>query len=87
MEATFERIYGKHGDWVALFRTGDGFVRTELLCSATEPQVYLTMDYWTSAGAYEAFRREHAAEYKTIDAKCEELTEEETELGSFTPLA
>jgi heme-degrading monooxygenase HmoA len=86
MEPTFEAIYGPAGDWVALFRTGEGFLRTELIHSRTEPQVYLTLDYWTSAEAYEAFRQRHSADYQAIDARCEELTEEETDLGQFNPL-
>jgi heme-degrading monooxygenase HmoA len=86
MEATFERIYGPQGDWAALFKTGEGFVRTELNRSQSDPQVYLTMDYWSSAEAYERFRQQHTAEYKRIDVGCESLTEDETEIGRFTPL-
>jgi heme-degrading monooxygenase HmoA len=83
MEATFETIYGPQGDWVTLFKTGEGFIRTELNRSATDPRLYLTLDYWTSEEAYDRLREHHAAEYEAIDAKCEALTEEETEVGKF----
>jgi heme-degrading monooxygenase HmoA len=87
MEPTFASIYGPQGDWVALFKTATGFVRTDLNRSETDPRIYLTLDYWTSAEAYDRFRNQHSAEYKAIDAECESLTESETELGRFTPVA
>ena len=85
IEATFERIYGSRGEWALLFQTGEGFVRTELNRSTGDPQIYVTLDYWSSAEAYDRFHEQHSAQYHAIDAKCESLTESEVELGRFTP--
>jgi len=46
-------------------------------------RMYLTLDYWTSQEAYEAFRERHLAEYKAIDARCETMTESEREIGRY----
>ncbi len=82
-EAEFERHYGPAGTWVQLFRRAKEFVRTDLL---RDPEVrgrYLTIDCWTSLGAYHAFKQTFAAEYKMIDAQMEALTQSETKLGVF----
>lgn len=85
MEETFERIYGPEGDWARLFRSSEGYLRTELIRSRTDSQVYLTLDFWRSEESYDHFRQDHAADYKEIDTRCESLTEAETHLGKFTP--
>jgi len=41
---------------------------------------------WVSKADYDRFRSDHRQEYQAIDAQCEELTEEETELGQFERL-
>lgn len=87
MEPVFEKTYGPHGDWVTLFKTGEGFLRTELVRGTANPQQYLTLDHWSSEEAYENFRLNNAAQYKSVDARCEALTESETEIGRFKKLA
>lgn len=86
MEAPFQRIYGPQGDWAQLFRTGAGYLRTELNRSLTDPQVFVTLDFWTSQHAYDRFRGESSAGYDAIDARCEALTISELELGRFAPV-
>ena len=82
METRFEKIYGPHGDWVQLFSQNDAYVRTELVHESNSAS-YLTLDFWTSETAYDAFRKQHRAEYKTLDLKCEGMTENEQEIGRF----
>ena len=38
--ATFERIYGPHGDWAQLFRRCNGYAGTELLKLDGEEPIY-----------------------------------------------
>jgi heme-degrading monooxygenase HmoA len=79
-EAAFEAAYGDKGAWSTFFRTGEGYVGTELM-RATDG-TYLTVDRWISADAYRTFRDVRAAEYERIDARCAVLTIEETPLGA-----
>ena len=82
--ALFERIYGRDGDWAALFRRAAGYVDTLLLKDRTVANRYLTVDRWQSEDAYERFRSEFGAEYRLLDARCEELTLAERSLGTYT---
>ncbi|HKT45467.1 MAG TPA: antibiotic biosynthesis monooxygenase [Gaiellaceae bacterium] len=61
--AEFERAYGPDGDWAQFFRTGRGYVGTELLRDVEMPGRYLVVDRWESADAYNAFASEHREEY------------------------
>ena len=82
-EEAFARAYGPDGDWARLFSNGKGYRGTELLKDAERPARYLTIDRWESEEDYERLREHHAAEYKAIDERCEELTEGETQVGEF----
>jgi heme-degrading monooxygenase HmoA len=59
----FERAYGANGEWAEFFRTGQGYIGTELLRDVEEPDRYLVIDRWESADAYNAFLAAHQAEY------------------------
>jgi hypothetical protein len=48
------------------------------------PQIYWTLDFWTSRRAYENFKKRYAEEYKRIDSKCENLTVSEREVRTFS---
>jgi heme-degrading monooxygenase HmoA len=85
MEDAFLRIYGPEGDWARLFKSGEGYLGTELNRNLSDQQVYVTLDFWSSEEAYNRFRKANAAAYKEIDARCESLTESEVELGRFMP--
>jgi hypothetical protein len=78
--ASFERSYGPDGVWARLFRRSSEYVRTDLLKSAG---AYITLDWWTSLEAYNAFREEHADDYALIDAASESVTLFEERLGEF----
>jgi len=86
-ERHFEETYGPRGAWARLFRTAEGFVRTELNRDLKDLDRYLTLDFWTSKEAYEAFRAKHVTEYAAIDRECEALTMEEKFLGEFSRVA
>lgn len=79
----FARDYGRDGTWARFFRRSRDYVRTDLL---TDGRFYLTLDWWTSRAAYDAFRREHAAEYTRIDSLCEDVTTSEEKVGEFEEL-
>jgi len=76
----FETHYGPDGTWARLFRKDPGYVRTDLL---RDGNTYVTLDWWTSREAYDAFRAQHASEYAELDAICEALTETEEKTGAF----
>jgi heme-degrading monooxygenase HmoA len=61
--ATFEQVYGPEGEWAQFFRSGDGYIGTELLRDVDEPDRYLVVDRWESVDAYNAFLSTHQAEY------------------------
>jgi heme-degrading monooxygenase HmoA len=79
----FERIYGPDGDWARLFRTGKGYIRTELIRDLETSRRYLTIDHWSSRKAYARFKKEKRTEYQAIDEKCALLTECEVLAGEF----
>lgn len=83
-EREFETAYGPAGDWVRLFRSGPGYLGTELLRALRDPRRYLTVDRWESREVYDSFRATRAADYDALDRRFEGLTESETELGSFS---
>lgn len=83
----FERAYGAHGDWVRLFNTADGYIKTELHRDPENPARYITLDFWISRSQYESFREQAKSQYSEIDAKCERFTEDEQLLGEFSDLS
>jgi len=84
-ESEFERAYGPSGEWAQLFLRAAGYLGTELLlrCSDDASREYLTLDRWASRAAYQAFQASRSEEYRQLDRRSEELTEEETFLGTF----
>jgi len=82
----FERAYGPAGDWVQLFRRGAGYLRTELHRDREQPQRFVSIDYWESKEAWEAFRARFADEFEALDAKGAEWTTHEAEIGRFEPV-
>lgn len=81
--ADFERHYGAHGTWAALFRRGVGYLGTDLLRDTARDDVYVTIDRWTDAAAFAAFKAAHGAAYEALDRECEDLTEKEERLGAI----
>jgi hypothetical protein len=83
MEKRFEQVYGPKGDWVRLFRQDGSYMGTELVCQLKGERTYLTLDYWISEEAYDAFRALYLDAYRVLDRTCEGLTESEREIGRF----
>jgi quinol monooxygenase YgiN len=81
--AEFERAYGPEGEWVQLFRQGEGHVRTELLRDVERAGRYVTVDYWESQACRDGFRERFAAAFAALDEACEALTERERWVGDF----
>jgi quinol monooxygenase YgiN len=79
----FERLYGADGDWAKLFARSPDFHRTTLLRDPAIPGRYLTIDTWNNSEAFDRFKISFAAEYKSLDDRCEALTEYELKIGSF----
>jgi len=79
----FRSVYGPNGPWALLFAQSSGFFGTELARSTLDPNLYLTIDRWDEASSWELFRRTHSNEYEALNKQCEELTLEETEIGTF----
>jgi heme-degrading monooxygenase HmoA len=77
----FEAAYRTDGDWAALFRKGDGYVRTDLL--RAEDGSYLTIDYWRAESDWSRFLERHRAAYDALDKACEGLTASEEKVGVF----
>jgi heme-degrading monooxygenase HmoA len=78
----FERTYGPGGDWAWLFARSPDYRGSDLLRPVADGP-YITVDRWTSAAAYDAFRERWPAEYAALDQRCEALTERETMIGRF----
>lgn len=82
--AAFEAAYGPAGSWARLFGASPHYRGTELLRDAYVPGCYLTIDRWESEDAFRAFRRDHDAEYETLDRSCDALTGRETRIGAYS---
>jgi heme-degrading monooxygenase HmoA len=83
-ETEFEKIYGSSGDWAQLFRQADGYLGTDLIRDIETHRRYITIDRWISSAAFNSFQKNYHAEYKAIDARCEDLTEHEAQLGAWS---
>jgi heme-degrading monooxygenase HmoA len=79
----FEALYGPGGAWVSLFGRDPGWVGTELLRDAENPERYLTIDRWRSAQAYDRFLAAIGEEYQQIDLAGEQITVTESLVGRF----
>lgn len=79
----FEAAYGQEGGWVRLFRRDPAYIRTELLSDSSDPEHFITIDYWTMRQACFAFRERFQAEFDAIDKHCARFTPEERHRGDF----
>ncbi|HSB00786.1 MAG TPA: antibiotic biosynthesis monooxygenase [Anaerolineales bacterium] len=78
----FEGMYASKGKWAQLFKKHPDYLGTELLRAPNHPQRYVTIDRWASSEAYNSFQAMWQAEYKELDAICENLTDRESLLGT-----
>lgn len=81
----FLTAYGEQGEWVSLMKGAPGYRRTELYRDRRDPSRFVTLDYWDSESAWRRFREERSREFEELDARCEQLTLLEREIGRFDP--
>ena len=82
-DAEFEQVYGPKGEWAQFFRTGAGYIGTELLKDAETPGRYLVIDRWESREAYNAFVEANRDEYMRRVDETAFHYERELRLGTF----
>ena len=83
-EKEFEKANGPGGEWAQFFKSGKGFLGTELLRDIQDSGQYVTIDKWESKEDYDQFRKERLEEYKALDERMESLSEFESHVGSYT---
>jgi heme-degrading monooxygenase HmoA len=81
--AEFERVYGPEGEWAEFFRTGRGYIGTELLRDLELPGRYLVIDRWESAAAYDEFAAANRDEYMRRVDDTAFLYQQELRFGTF----
>jgi heme-degrading monooxygenase HmoA len=79
----FEGVYGPEGEWASFFRSGTGYIGTELLKDVEVPGRYLVIDRWDSSDAYTTFVAEHRDEYMRRVDETAFHYERELRLGTF----
>ena len=79
----FEGVYGPEGEWAQFFRTGQGYIGTELLRDVETPGRYLVVDRWESREAYNDFVAANRDEYMRRVDDSSFHYEQELRLGTF----
>ncbi len=87
MEAAFLECYRPAGRWAELFSGAEGYQRTDLLQDLDDPTRYVTVDYWDSEEAFQAFNERFGAEFHELDGLCALLTVSESPMGRFRTFA
>lgn len=79
----FEAAYSPRGEWAQLFSRDPSYLETVLLQDVDDPDRYVTIDYWKSRSARDAFRLRYAAEFDDLDNRCEAFTRDEQLMGDY----
>ncbi len=82
----FLAAYNPRGEWVQLFSRDPAFLGTALFRDFDNEDVYVTIDYWRSKIDRDSFRKRFAAEFDSLDSKCEKFTKDEQLFGDFAIL-
>ena len=82
-EEEFAAAYGPGGPWEQLFARAEGYRGTVLLRPSEPGGCWLTIDFWRSVADFEAFGRDHGADYRYLDAELEGISGEEEFMGAF----
>jgi len=80
----FLAAYRPGGDWTRLMSRYDGYIGTQLLGDIDDGARFVTVDYWASKAARDAFRTKSRKEFGELDRRCEAFTIAETFLGDFS---
>jgi heme-degrading monooxygenase HmoA len=81
--AEFEQVYGPEGEWAQFFRSGQGYVGTELLRDVEIPSRYLVVDRWDTRELYNEFVEANRAEYMRRVDESAFRYEHELRIGTF----
>ena len=81
--AEFERAYGAEGEWARFFRTGQGFVGTEILRDVESPGRYIVVDRWETRESYNEFVAANRAEFTRRVDETTFRYAQELRLGTF----
>jgi heme-degrading monooxygenase HmoA len=81
--AGFERAYGTEGEWASFFRTGHGYVGTELLRDLESPGRYIVVDRWETRESYNEFVAANRAEFTRRVDETTFRYAQELRLGTF----
>jgi heme-degrading monooxygenase HmoA len=76
----FVAAYGPEGDWVRLFRRGEGFLGTELYADVAAEGRFLTVDRWSDEPAWRTFLDDRRDDYEALDRRLETLGADERRL-------
>lgn len=79
----FLAAYASDGVWARLFSRDPAYIETILLQDADDDDRFMTIDYWASKAARDAFRQKYAAEFSALDELCEKFTRREDLIGDF----
>ncbi|MGD9842492.1 MAG: antibiotic biosynthesis monooxygenase [Steroidobacteraceae bacterium] len=79
--ADFEMVYSPAGRWATFFNLSPDYLGTELYRNTQHKHRFIAVDQWRSRTAYEAFRKNNATEYATLDEWCRQLLTHERMLG------
>jgi hypothetical protein len=82
-KGAFLAAYDSTGLWTQLFLRDESYLETILLVDDTNPNRYVTIDYWTSKAARNDFRSKYRSEFEELDRQCEEFTSTEDFIGDF----
>jgi hypothetical protein len=81
--AEFLMAYRPNGDWANLFERDPDYIETKLLKDHDHEDRYVTIDYWTSKGARDAFRERFAIQFRELDERCQNFTLDEVFIGDY----
>ena len=79
----FERVYGPEGEWARFFRSGRGYVGTELVRDVEIPGRYLVIDRWETRDAYNSFVEANREEYMRRVDESAFRYDHELRIGTF----
>ena len=82
-EQMFLAAYAPDGTWAEFFRQDPGYLRTVLLRDVERPDRFMTVDYWKSKSARDAFHTSNAQRFDEIDQQCETYTVDEKFIGDY----
>jgi hypothetical protein len=80
----FRHAYGPDGEWAAFFRRSDAYIRTDLLLDRTEPNRFVTIDYFAEPQARAHLFEAYGDAYLALDRRWAAATLTETVIGEFS---